>query len=387
MASASSFQPKETKGVIVADNKKAEKKEKGKEKAPGYTPTMFLTATSKTLMETSKSNSLREIVDDEYVADNDDGGFDDGNDDADGGFFVDNPTSLIDIMATSKSNGAMNRGGRPKNSLLDDLLQKCYQRSEPGKHLFRCVGSCGMTYVNRNLTRAIRHATGCHRLPAPIRIRAKSYAASKAPSRNLSIDKPESTKVNDVEVTLAGENPNTKERKVDGRVMALKKRKLNDGSAAGNSKTSELYEEAKKLGRRDRHLKLDLAVVKFFCCSGIPTFIADHDVWKELLNLADPTYVMASRAKLEEVHIVGEAENIQQIQIAYLKKQNNITVSCDGGTTRGRDAFWTLHMSTEERKVYLMDVREATAESHTAVWIKSYVLEACVCCHCSKYRC
>jgi len=389
IASASGFQPKEMKSVVVADNKKVEKievkkekekKEKGKEKAPGNTPTMFLTAPLKTVAEPS----LHEIVDDEYVADSngDDGGFDDSDNDGIGGFFVDNPTSLIDIKSTSKSNGATNKGGRPKKSLLDDLLQKCYQQSAPEKHLFRCVGSCGMTYVNRNLTRAIRHATGCHRLPAPLRIRAKSYAASKAPSRKLSVDKSESTKVNDVEVVLGG---NSKESNVGTGVVALKKRKLNDGSA-GNSKTSELYEEAKKLGRKDRHLKLDVAVVKFFCCSGIPTSIADHNVWKELLNLADPTYHLASRAKLEEEHIVGEAENVQQTQIAYLKTQNNITVSCDGGTTRGRDAFWTLHMSTEERKVYLMDVREATAESHTAAWIKSYVLEACVCYHHSKYR-
>ena len=378
---------KETKSNVLADNKKVEKieivkekerKEKGKEKAPGYTPTMFLTPT----LKSSKSNYSQEIIADEYVAYNDEGGSDDGDDDGDSGFFVDNPTSLIDIGSISKSNEATNRGGRPKNSLLDDLLQKCYHQSEPGKHLFRCVGSCGMTYVNRNLTRAIRHATGCHRLPAPIRIRAKSYAASKAPSRKVSVNKSESTKVDDVELVSGG---NSKESKVGTGVVALKKRKLDDGSAAGNSKTSELYEEAKKLGRKDRHLKLDVAVVKFFCCSGIPTSIADHNVWKELLNLADPTYHLASCAKLEEEHIIGEAENVQQTQIAYLKTQNNITVSCDGGTTRGRDAFWTLHMSTEERKVYLMDVQEATAESHMAVWIKSYILEACVCYHHSRY--
>jgi len=173
MASVSNFQPKETKSNILADNKKVEKieivkkkeqKEKEKDKTPGYTPTMFLTPTSKS----SKSNSLQEIVDNEYVAYNNDSGSDNGDDDGDSGFFVNNPTSLIDIRSISKLNEATNRGGRPKNSLLNDLLQKCYHQSEPGKHLFWCVGSCGMTYVNRNLTRAIRHATRCHRLPAPI---------------------------------------------------------------------------------------------------------------------------------------------------------------------------------------------------------------------------
>jgi hypothetical protein len=98
-----------------------------------------------------------------------------------------------------------------------------------------------------------------------------------------------------------------------GRVITLKKIKFNDGSAAGSSKTSQLYNQTETLGRKDRHQKLDLAVVKFFCCSGIPTFLAEQNVWKNLLNMADPTYVTVSQAKLEEVHIVGEAENVQQI--------------------------------------------------------------------------
>jgi hypothetical protein len=153
-----------------------------------------------------------------------------------------------------------------------------------------------------------------------------------------------------------------------GHVIAVKKRKLDDMG---------LFEEAKKLGRKERHQRLDLAVVKFFCCSGIPTHIAQLPVWKSLFAYADPSYMPASRAKLEEQQIPGEAESIHEIQLAYLRTQENITVSCDGGTTSGKEAFWTLHMSMPDKKVYLMDVREATANSHTAVWIKSFVLEVC----------
>jgi hypothetical protein len=93
------------------------------------------------------------------------------------------------------------------------------------------------------------------------------------------------------------------------------------------------------------------------------------------LYLADATYSPASRTKLEEVQIIGEAESIQQIQTMYLRTQDNLTVSCDGGKAIGGASFFTVHVSTEGRKVYLMEVREATAESHTAVWIKYLVLE------------
>jgi hypothetical protein len=334
MTSVSNFQPKDKTGTANTENTKpktdnlekvVKKKEKGKEKAVSHVPMMFFAADSKKV--TPKSKLSDALVDDgsalvggtnEYKTTDDDSG------DEDGKFIVNNPTNLIDIKSKSKLKEGANKGGRPKNSLLNDLLQKCYQKSEPEKHLFRCVGGCRMTYANRNLNRTICHATGCHHLPASIRIRAKAYAASKAPSRNLSVDDPESTKVHvdDRDTKESGEEE-------VGGVIAVKKRKLNDGCAS-SSKTSQLYEHAKRLGRKERHDKLHLAVVKLFCCSGIPSFIAEQKVWKDLLNLADPTYVPTPRATLEEVQIVGEAESIQQIQIAYLKTQNNITVSCNG---------------------------------------------------------
>ncbi|KAI0292848.1 hypothetical protein B0F90DRAFT_1822542 [Multifurca ochricompacta] len=83
----------------------------------------------------------------------------------------------------------------------------------------------------------------------------------------------------------------------------------------------------------------------------------------------------ATREKLETEHIVSEAENVMAKQLQYLWTQENLTVSCDGGTMKGGEAFWTIHVSTPNRKVYLMECREATSESHTGVWIKDVVLE------------
>ncbi|KAF8151425.1 hypothetical protein B0H34DRAFT_727565 [Crassisporium funariophilum] len=133
--------------------------------------------------------------------------------------------------------------------------------------------------------------------------RAKAYLAMQAPSQKLLVDDPESTSIQELS------------RKTEGkvvRVVAVKKRKVMQ---------TGWFEDAKKLGRHERHQKLDL------------------DVWKELFCYADPSYFPPLRAKL--------------------KTQHNITVSCDGGTTKGRDAFWTIHMSTMSpsgRKVYLIEV-------------------------------
>jgi hypothetical protein len=94
---------------------------------------------------------------------------------------------------------------------------------------------------------------------------------------------------------------------------------------------------AKKEGRKIQHRKLDLAVVKLFCVAGLATNISDLNEWKDLLYIADPLYHPPTRARLEEELIIGEAEEIQEKQLAYLRTQENLTVSCDGGTTCNHD--------------------------------------------------
>ena len=133
------------------------------------------------------------------------------------------------------------------------------------------------------------------------------HAANNVPSRKLPIDDPDSTKVPKHDKEIKGG------KKGGGQVVAqlnLKKRKVDE---------TGWFEEAKKLGRKERHRKLDLAVVKLICCSGIPSYISDLDVWKGLFMYADPSYKPSSRAKLEEVDIIGEAESIDEIQLAYLR--------------------------------------------------------------------
>ena len=89
-----------------------------------------------------------------------------------------------------------------------------------------------------------------------------------------------------------------------------------------------------------------------------------------MLMVADPTYTPAMRQKLETEQIISNSENVMAKQLEYLQSQEDLTISCDGGTTKGREVFWTIYVSTPKRKVYLMECREATAESQTGVWIK-----------------
>lgn len=167
------------------------------------------------------------------------------------------------------------------------------------------------------------------------------------------------------------------ESKRDGRVV-VKKMVVGDKAVVVQKSESAFFSDARKLGKSERHRRIHHAIVVLLCVAGIPSHVADLEVWRNAWNAADPSYTPATRALLEEQQIVGEAEHVQNLQIEHLKTEQNITVSCDGGTSRGRQAFWTLHMSTEDGKVYLMAVRQGTSESHTAVWIKTFVLTVSV---------
>ena len=77
---------------------------------------------------------------------------------------------------------------------------------------------------------------------------------------------------------------------------------------------------------------------------------------------------------LEYDLIVSEANKVQRNILNQLRNQWNLTISFDGGTSRGRDSYWTIHVSTEERKVYLLETILATDVSHTAEWIEQQAL-------------
>lgn len=275
----------------------------------------------------------------------------------------DSDTSEDDTVTIAKYGPLVNRleakrkvnvqGGRPHVKILDTLLQPAHRLHAPEKLLHRCRGQdCQRTFVNRGVTRTIRHAVACFKLTRELRMVAREHAAAGAGSR----------KVAALELAVEG-----KERvQDDGEGKKL---------VEGQGKVTVLYERAKINGRKARHAVLDLAIVKLICAAGLPTSLVGRPEWADVFSAADPSYLPAKRDKLEYEQIVEEAEHVYLTQLDYLKTEENLTVSVDGGTSKGREAFWTLHISTEARKVYFMEGREATSESHTGVWIADFVFD------------
>ena len=122
----------------------------------------------------------------------------------------------------------------------------------------------------------------------------------------------------------------------------------------------------------------DLAIVKLFCVAGLPTYLATYPEWHNLLTTLWPTYKPADCTKLEDVQIVAEAAFVQKKVLDILRAKEDLTVSYDGGTSRGHEAFWMIHVSTSYHHVYFVGGQEATRESHTGLWIRNTVNMVCI---------
>ncbi|KAK0443499.1 hypothetical protein EV421DRAFT_2081612 [Armillaria borealis] len=135
-----------------------------------------------------------------------------------------------------------------------------------------------------------------------------------------------------------------------------------------------MYLQSTKKGREAKNRLLDLKLVILFCAGSLPTNLASQWYWKDLWALADPKYPLPLRDQIENKLIPAEQASINDIQLKALRNEWNLTISFDGGTTTGREAFWTINVSDMRRNVYLLEGKEATSVSHTAAWIKDFAM-------------
>ena len=196
---------------------------------------------------------------------------------------------LIDIIPTgTKRKNYQGQGhGRPRKSILDTYLQTCYQLSNPGKHLYRCIGKgCNMTFSNRNLQRTLKHARVCTKVSKELRLKAKELTAKNALSKKVLNNESDSEVEMEEKATtsdMGGENGDVVGK---GRAV-VKKQKMEDGTSVP---TMEWFEEAKRLGKAERHRRLDFAIVLLICAAGLPPFIVSRQEWRNMLIVADPSY-------------------------------------------------------------------------------------------------
>jgi hypothetical protein len=140
-------------------------------------------------------------------------------------------------------------------------------------------------------------------------------------------------------------------------------------------------------GRKQLQAKLDHCIMKLICVAGLVPRILDSSEWKEFMATANPKYHPTPSDKFEEEIIPNEAAFVQKQVMEILQKEENLTLTFDGNSTRKPQSVYTVHVTTKDRDSYFVDGYEGSDEHHTAVWVKDKVLKVFSFSACSRSVC
>lgn len=259
----------------------------------------------------------------------------------------------IDLELPKEKKGK--KAGRPTNALMTKLTVPCYKVGKPEKEMVRCVGGrCLTVWSNRNRKRIQRHASQCVYVPAVLRNEVNEALKQRAPSTVLE----EAQKKREGE----DEEPSKKKQRLD---------------KAGKAVHVPFFDQAKDLGRNERRANQNLQLAIMISSCMLPANLLDQPSFKDYTRSisSNLTYVPPTRDELENDIIPAEAAAVDGKQLDRLRKSDYLTGSFDGGTMRGREAYWTSHVTTPEGEAYMILGREATAVSHTANWLVELATE------------
>ncbi|KAG2158711.1 uncharacterized protein EDB93DRAFT_1076704, partial [Suillus bovinus] len=113
--------------------------------------------------------------------------------------------------------------------------------------------------------------------------------------------------------------------------------------------------------------KGDQALMLFVTCTGIPPHVIDSDEFKAFCSILNANYKSTSATTLADTLIPNKSARITKMMFDYLKTQRDLTVTFDGGKIPRR--FYTVHVTTADRRTLLLELDDASMLSHTAQYI------------------
>lgn len=247
---------------------------------------------------------------------------------------------------------------------LDQLTVELPRRK--GKpRAYRCAGTgCLTTWRPRTAARVYAHTKNCLLLTPRRRQHAARHSAKTAPSALVAEDQKHQPQPGSL--LPASSITSTSTAAPSSPVQAAPTRETFFGTK----------------GKKALHNALDLAVVRLVCSSHLAPNILDTEEWKTMLTLGTPSYSPASRTKFMDVHLHSEQARISQLQYDILKEEVNISISFDGGSVRSGESVYTVHATTADGRVLLLEGVECTNVSHTGEWIANMVMRVS---HCISY--
>ena len=123
--------------------------------------------------------------------------------------------------------------------------------------------------------------------------------------------------------------------------------------------------------RQTKTEKVNHALLKLLCDRMIPPSVVDCPKRRDFVHLLDKNIDTASGTKIEVNFMTTEAAFVRSESLKKLSELKNLTLSFDGGTTRGGESVYTVHVTDPTtREAHLVECSEETGVSHTAEHIQ-----------------
>lgn len=239
------------------------------------------------------------------------------------------------------------------------LAVRCVHVLDKSKTYHRCVaaveknGKRACTYVRKGAPksgRILRHARHCCDLSAELRKKANDWSASESLGAKVgALPQP------DVVMAVSGKD-----------APAASSPSQSSATSSTSVTKSPLLQLSVASGRKDVHDKVNHKILKLICVRGLVPSVVDASEFHDFTSSLNPRYTPPASTTFTTTLTPAEAAHVRKLQIDALQKERNLTLSYDGRTTRKPQSVYTVHITTQDRRVYFIDGNEALHESHTA---------------------
>ncbi|CAE6474138.1 unnamed protein product [Rhizoctonia solani] len=221
----------------------------------------------------------------------------------------------------------IDEGGRTPDEFLDQLTISCHSKINKSHQHFCCVSTgCWWSWAKPHATaQIIKHPRLCDGIDLELQEEVQRQGAS---------------------LSLA---------------FKMKQRHGSDNTLACTvtpPSPDVLYQKEDRVNH---------ALLKLICDCMILPVVVDCLQWREFVASLDESVNMASGSTISDNFVTTEAKYIRKESRKLLSQNEHLMLLYDGGTTRGYESVYTVHVTVPSTcNALLMDGNEASGVSHTA---------------------